>query len=713
MRKLLLLTMLAFAMSCSKDAGTNSTSTPSMIQLSRYYWTCDAIGGTETLYIYVSGGSYDANFQWALSGGESWCIPSAINGTAGASGSAITITVSENTTTDEREATLKFMSGDVFSELTITQKQKDALTVTSSKIEVDATGGLATIEVKANISYEYEIAKGCKDWITPKETRAVQTTTLTFDIAKNTKMEKREGTITIFSGKISETITITQAEEKPTITVPQNKFNISGDGETIEVEINSNVDLEIIPEADWIRETQTRTISSHKKYFVISANSATQPRTGEINITSRMYDVIPARVTINQAAASYVTVHVSQKGTLESVLTNKGLDNNSLISLKITGELNDVDFLSINHIMPNLRSLDIAEVNITTLPEKAFDNSQNVENVILPNTLTTIGKEMFSGSHLRSITIPNGVTAIETSAFRKCGLTSINIPMSVKTIETEAFSFCSSLASVKISAGVETIGKSAFLFCSNLTKVTFEKNSQLKTIGGGYECYATAGTCAYLGAFSHCRSLTSIEIPASVETIESTAFKDCSALSVVTFEKNSRLKIIKGGSFSYKDSSWESPYHHYSFGVFSDCTSLITIEIPANVETIETEAFSGCSALTAITFEQNSKLKTIEGEHVLSNSSLRGYYYGAFSELINLTTVDMSGCTQVESLGVGAFSGSSALQLFKIGTPTPPTCGVEAFGPLNSNSVLQVPSGCATAYKTASEWNRFATVTIK
>ena len=82
---------------------------------------------------------------------------------------------------------------------------------------MDSNGGIAIVEVKANIDYEYEIGKDCKDWVTLKETRALQTTMLSFDVAQNTDFEKREGTITVFSDGLSETITIYQAGEEPTI----------------------------------------------------------------------------------------------------------------------------------------------------------------------------------------------------------------------------------------------------------------------------------------------------------------------------------------------------------------------------------------------------------------------------------------------------------------------------------------------------------------
>ncbi|MFR9129257.1 MAG: leucine-rich repeat domain-containing protein [Alistipes putredinis] len=93
-------------------------------------------------------------------------------------------------------------------------------------------------------------------------------------------------------------------------------------------------------------------------------------------------------------------------------------------------------------------------------------------------------------------------------------------------------------------------------------------------MGGGYS------EPNYYGVFSDCTALTSIEIPASVETIEAAAFKGCSSLATVTFENGSQLKTIGGGS--------------YSSGAFSDCTALTSIEIPASVETIEAAAFKGC-----------------------------------------------------------------------------------------------------------------------
>ena len=54
---------------------------------------------------------------------------------------------------------------------------------------------------------------------------------------------------------------------------------------------------------------------------------------------------------------------------------------------------------------------------------------------------------------------------------------------------------------------------------------------------------------------------------------------------------------------------------------------------------------------------------------------------------------------------------SSTLRLFKIGTEIPPTCKDYTFYNINPYSVLKVPSGCTDAYKKATGWKKFASIT--
>ena len=430
------------------------------------------------------------------------------------------------------------------------------------------------------------------------------------------------------------------------INIADNSINVLPAGGTQEIKLTTNLDYTVeIPDnaRSWLSlAPETRALREDTIVFEVAANEGIQ-RHATVTLKGEQDNIL--QTIIFRQLGTCTEIHVETKGELENVLA--GYDYANIESLKITGVLNDVDFLFIYRMMPKLKNLDIAEVNITALPTQAFYKSTNVEHLILPKTLTTIGKEMFYRSKLKSVVIP---------------------------------------------ASVETIEAAAFMGCSSLATVTFEKGSQLKTIGGGYSSYYPN----YYGAFADCTALTSIEIPASVETIEAAAFMRCSKLATVTFEKGSQLKTIGGD------------YSSYYYGVFSDCTALKSIEIPASVETIEATAFKGCSSLATVTFEKGSQLKTIGGGYYSYSSS---YYYGAFCQLKNLMTVDMSACTQIETIGECAFYGDFELRLFKIGTEIPPTCENYAFSGINPYSVLKVPSGCADAYKAATEWKRFASTT--
>lgn len=290
------------------------------------------------------------------------------------------------------------------------------------------------------------------------------------------------------------------------INIADNSINATSAGGTQEIKLTTNLDYTIeIPEdaQSWLSlAPETRALREDTIVFEVTANEGMQRYT-TVALKDEQGKIL--QTIIFRQLGTCTEVHVETKGELENELA--GYDYANIESLKITGVLNDVDFLFIYRMMPNLKNLDIAEVNITALPIQAFYKSTNVENLILPNTLITIGEEMFKG-------------------------------------------------------------------CSSLATVTFEKGSQLKTIGGG------------------------------------------------------------GSS-----------------------------------------------------------------------------YYGAFGQLKNLMTVDMSACTQVKTIGESAFDGDSELRLFKIGTETPPTCGRDAFSGINPYSVLKVPSGCADAYKAKSGWNNFASIT--
>ncbi len=153
----------------------------------------------------------------------------------------------------------------------------------------------------------------------------------------------------------------------------------------------------------------------------------------------------------------------------------------------------------------------------TAIGTKAFMNSKNCEIIILPDTVTAIGKEAFSGCPAAEINIPSGVKVISSFAFYGSGLKEVVLPDGVETVDDRAFAYCPSLERVVIPASCKRIGASAFRGCGLLKELTLSEGVEAI---GDY-------------AFSECTSLKDIYIPDGVFEIGNFSFENCTALENV------------------------------------------------------------------------------------------------------------------------------------------------------------------------------------
>lgn len=228
---------------------------------------------------------------------ESWITVTPNSGSKGKN--EITITTTANETYDERNATVVLKCGTVSKNIVVTQKQKDALTVTSSKYEVDSKGGSISVEVKANIDFEVEVKA---DWIKQTEkTRALTTSNLNFTIEPNETGDKREGEIIIKSGELSETVKVYQGFGD-FITLTKKDFTIPEEGGNVDIEIKRTLDYEVkmLSDVDWITEVQSRAVSTHTHHYTVSPNDTYDSREAKIVFYDPKDENVADTVTISQ-----------------------------------------------------------------------------------------------------------------------------------------------------------------------------------------------------------------------------------------------------------------------------------------------------------------------------------------------------------------------------------------------------------------------------
>lgn len=201
-----------------------------------------------------------------------------------------------------------------------------------------------------------------------------------------------------------------------------------------------------------------------------------------------------------------------------------------------------------------------------------------------------------------------------------------------------------------IPASVETIGDYAFQGCEMLRDVTL--NSGLKYLG--------------ISCFEGCTSLESITLPKSLKIIRENAFRVCTALKTVVFED--RVNFYDGYSYGFYNNVFDGCENLSSvtlpknspgnftipMGTFAWCSSLKSIEFPANTTRIDQSAFyrSGLESLDFTTI--TSKVVYIEG-------------YYTFAACENLKSVKANGNLQFGSTSLYTFQDCKALETFTIG----------------------------------------------
>ena len=202
---------------------------------------------------------------------------------------------------------------------------------------------------------------------------------------------------------------------------------------------------------------------------------------------------------------------------------------------------------------------------IRMVPAYLFENSTTLKEIEFPSTMATIRPYAFSGCKLiESVTLPENLSVLGEGGFYNCtSLSSISkIPQYLTALESLSFAK-TALEEIEIPFSVYTVSSDAFKDCRKLKKVTMAKPFSIKDTGME-TLILTGGSEIPNDAYSH-SSLKTVVFPKTLKRIGNNAFNSCGYLTNVILP--SGLETI-------------------GYLAFAHCKSLGTIYIPDTVTTL-------------------------------------------------------------------------------------------------------------------------------
>lgn len=506
---------------------------------------------------------------------------------------------------------------------------------------------------------------------------------LTANVARKASINMADGTVkTAGSAENTMTIPSRTGDEWRTIVVPQTVqagttlFSITIGGVPYKFAKNENLEY----------------VAGKMMKFGIRVDK--KAGSGQYQLTLISESITPWEndlVSHDATAKEYVVVNCPTAGGLKDAIAAAKLDYTKIPNLKITGEINYIDFNFMREQMSSLEALNLKEVKITkydkyfeedAIPDGALSRTK-LNYLVFPDRLKVVGYGAFSNCTylVGSLIIPEGVSEIRREAFQNCtGLDgTLTLPSTLKTIGYYAFDHCSSLTgNLYLPEGLETIGDFAFENCKGFYGELHLPES-LKEIRRG--------------AFRYCRGFTGdLSIPQKLNEISEMVFEDC--------RFNGHLNLYDGitgiGESAFLNCSFRGelvlPNNLKTIGKSAFYSNYFsgTLHLPSSLLTIGEQAFAG-NSMTGI-LEIPEKITNINNQAFLGCGFIEGLVFPA----------------NIETIGNGAFSNCYGIGSIVCKGAEPAYVKSGAFnGVSKDNFTVEVPESAVAQYQTAVGWNEF------
>lgn len=340
------------------------------------------------------------------------------------------------------------------------------------------------------------------------------------------------------------------------------------------------------------------------------------------------------------------------------------------------------------------KELIIAE-GVTAIEDRQFWGWRNLEHLVLPSTLQTIGEYAFdSAESLREVILPEGLTQLGTGAFNYCHmLERVVIPSTLVEMGTSVFRGAYLLTAFSV-AERNPIYRSVdgVIYTTDGTRLVnypegkwgpyeiLEGTEEIEQMAFGWRAQITSlkvpPSITKLGIYTVGQLLfaETIYLPATLTEIEDGALPRYGALKAVEIDPDNPVYHSEDG-IPYKGSEMlvypyshslsveipkgsteveDAAYSHHDViqtvsiprgvtriggSAFNQCTALERVSLPITLEEIDGYAFSDCIMLSGLTLPP----------------ALKRIGDGAFSNCVGLASLVIP--DSVEEIGAYAFAG--------------------------------------------------------
>ena len=276
-----------------------------------------------------------------------------------------------------------------------------------------------------------------------------------------------------------------------------------------------------------------------------------------------------------------------------------------------------------------------------------------------------------------SIFIPetiNGIPVVEIGpeAFRSTSITDIKIGENIKKIGEKAFYMCEKLQSVTWHCQCDVIPVDCFSGCSNLTQFDFSNIKRIEKrafseSGLQKVCLPQNIECIIEGAFSRCKTLSSVKWNCKCDVIPTFCFYKCRNLTQFDFSKIKKVEKCAFSESGLQKVCLPQNIECISGWTFSKCKELRSVEWNCKCDVIPVFCFLRCSNLTQFDF---SNIKRIDRaafyesglKEVCLPENIECIIEGAFCRCKTLSSVKWN--CKCNVISVDCFAGCSNLTQF-------------------------------------------------